>query len=628
MKLQIFCGGAIRILGLALVFAPRFLLAETAIQSATTASADQLVADALRAEVDGNLAKRRVLLNMAVDAQPENAAARWQSGQVRVGDQWMRADEAQDVAARDPRRIEYEVLRKNANDSLGDQAQLARWCDAQKLTDEAAFHWSNVLAYQPDNSEALRATDSCWYQGQRMTHAEVQAAKEEARAAKVAAKKYKPLITRWERLLAAGDVRSRDAALKEIRANRELSAIPAFETVTLHAKLDNNAEFERAMQMGLAFVAALDKHPEQAATDSLLRHAAVAPVESVRQAAAAALKRRSPHGYVPPLLSLLSMPFESSFRMTTDSEGGVHYWHSLYREGRETNLSIESRNSLLQHDFHGSTVFLNPGGVAGVARESDAAIAMRKGRVAKRALANYANLAAATEQQVAQVNAQTTALNDNVTSLLQNVTDQDFGDDPKAWWNWWDTYNEYSTDGEHPTEERRYVNNDYEYYRMPGYAPTPHSCFAAGTLVWTRTGLRPIESLEIGDFVLAQDIASGELRYKTVLGRTIRRARPTLFIQCGGEKIQATLGHPMWVAGKGWKMAKELQPGDVLHGVRQPVLVDSSTAAEAIDVFNLVVADDHCYFVGEAGILVHDNSPRGPVATVVPGLASAEGAMR
>jgi hypothetical protein len=140
-------------------------------------------------------------------------------------------------------------------------------------------------------------------------------------------------------------------------------------------------------------------------------------------------------------------------------------------------------------------------------------------------------------------------------------------------------------------------------------------------MVWTRTGLRPIETLEIGDFVLAQDTNTGELRYKAVLGRTIRKDRPTLSIECGSETIQATLGHPMWVAGKGWKMAKELQPGDVLHGANGPVLVDNSTAADAIDVFNLIVADDHDYFVGQAGILVHDNSPRGPLATVVPGLA-------
>ena len=135
--------------------------------------------------------------------------------------------------------------------------------------------------------------------------------------------------------------------------------------------------------------------------------------------------------------------------------------------------------------------------------------------------------------------------------------------------------------------------------------------------------MRAIETLEIGDFVLAQDTKSGKLSYKMVLGRTVRKARPTLLVQCGSESVQATLGHPMWVSGKGWTMAKELRPGDVLHGVKGPVLVENAAAAERIDVFNLVVEDAHNYFVGASGILVHDNSPRAPVEAIVPGLTAA-----
>ncbi|MGD9636568.1 MAG: hypothetical protein AB7U97_25010, partial [Pirellulales bacterium] len=256
-------------------FAPSLLIAAEAKAgqgASNESSAERMVADALRAEVDGNLAKRRVLLSVAVDQEPEYAPARWQSGQVRVDGEWQTVGEAQVAAAKDPRRIEYQVLRKSAGDSFGEQLQLARWCDQQKLAEEAAFHWSSVLAYQPNNPEALRATDSCWYQGQRMTRAEATAAKQQARARKEAARKYKPTVTRWNRMLAAGDIHSRDAALEEIRTNRDLSAIPALEAVTLDARLENNATFERTLQIGLAFVAALGEQPGQAATDSLLRH--------------------------------------------------------------------------------------------------------------------------------------------------------------------------------------------------------------------------------------------------------------------------------------------------------------------------------------------------------------------
>lgn len=591
-------------------------------ETAGKANADRLVKEALQAEIDGNLAQRRVLLSLAVDAAPENAPARWQSGQVFVDGEWVSADAAQDEAARDPRRIQYRALREAAGDGLAGQAQLARWCDEQKLAEEAAFHWSNVLAREPNHPEALRATDTCWYAGQRMSRDEAKAAKLRARNAKETAKRYKPIVKRWVRMLDAGDINSRDAALDEIRAVRDLDAIPAVEALTLNTKLSTNAQFERSLEIGLAFVAALAQQLDQRATDSLLRHAAVAPIASVRGAAVAALKRRSPHGYIPGLLSLLTMPFESTFRTTTDNEGGVHYWHSLYREGRDVNLSIETRNSLVQHDFDEATAIVDQGNVVGVAKESDQTIAVRKARTAQRSLTKYANIAAATEGQVAQINHQATTTNGRVTALLYHLTGQNLGNDPKAWWKWWDEYNEYYTGGERPTEERRYVDNEYAYYRMPDYAPMPHSCFAAGTLVWTRTGLEPIETLEIGDYVLAQDVNTGELRYKAVLGRTIRKARPTLLIACGSETIQATLGHPMWVSGKGWKMAKEVQPGDFLHGVKGPVLVDRIDAGVPIDVFNLVVADDHNYFISDAGLLVHDNTPRGATPAKLPGMVA------
>jgi len=36
--------------------------------------------------------------------------------------------------------------------------------------------------------------------------------------------------------------------------------------------------------------------------------------------------------------------------------------------------------------------------------------------------------------------------------------------------------------------------------------------------------------------------------------------------------------------------------------------------------YNLIVPDDNSYFVGDRGILVHDNTPRRPTAAIVPGL--------
>ena len=40
--------------------------------------------------------------------------------------------------------------------------------------------------------------------------------------------------------------------------------------------------------------------------------------------------------------------------------------------------------------------------------------------------------------------------------------------------------------------------------------------------------------------------------------------------------------------------------------------------------YNLIVADYNSYFVGDRGILVHDNTPRMPTAAILPGLARQE----
>jgi hypothetical protein len=139
--------------------------------------------------------------------------------------------------------------------------------------------------------------------------------------------------------------------------------------------------------------------------------------------------------------------------------------------------------------------------------------------------------------------------------------------------------------------------------------------------VWTNTGQRAIETIEIGDPVLSQNVNTGELAYQPVVGRTVRPPSPILKMTLGNRELRTTLGHPLWVSGVGWRMAKEVGEAAILHGVHGPVRVDAVEPNTDAEGFNLVVADFNTYFVGESGILVHDNTPRQPTAAVVPGLA-------
>ncbi|MEO3713731.1 polymorphic toxin-type HINT domain-containing protein [Roseateles flavus] len=192
--------------------------------------------------------------------------------------------------------------------------------------------------------------------------------------------------------------------------------------------------------------------------------------------------------------------------------------------------------------------------------------------------------------------------------------------------------------------------------------------FVAGTWVHARDGLKPIESIQVGDEVLSRpDSGVGEPCYKRVL-RTFRRDGEEVWLldvvtADGDEQVSlvCTANHAFWVKGVGWTALADLEPGDDLervdsrgrpapcfvlrvlrilatdhehmgwagdsfsrdfdgptidlrHGrVAVSALQDDArnAAAEAGGVplrhavFNIEVEDFPTYFVGEAGVWVH-----------------------
>jgi hypothetical protein len=135
----------------------------------------------------------------------------------------------------------------------------------------------------------------------------------------------------------------------------------------------------------------------------------------------------------------------------------------------------------------------------------------------------------------------------------------------------------------------------------------------------------PIQHVKIGDRVLSQDLDSGELAYKTVLRTTaLPPTTETVRVMVDGESIDMTKAHVLWVTNKGWRMAKELEPGDRLHGVHGVVTLEATVELPPeLEVYNLVVADFNTFFVGQSAALVHDITyvtRRRPTMAIVPGL--------
>ena len=224
-----------------------------------------------------------------------------------------------------------------------------------------------------------------------------------------------------------------------------------------------------------------------------------------------------------------------------------------------------------------------------------------------------------TEQQVAAYNSQVQQQNAAAGRLLYELTGVTRDADPDAWLDWWTDYNEVTRSGEKPVY---HVDNQQQ--RLVYEGPVTHitymSCFPRGTLIRTQAGLTPIERVQPGDLVLAQHPDTGELAYKAVIQTTLRRPSPLVRIRVEDEQFTATRGHPFWVAGEGWRMAKQLKTEDRLHGLAGSWPIGQIDDIPEDSAYNLVVDDFHTYFVGRLGLLVHDNAPRRPTMAVLPGL--------
>jgi hypothetical protein len=221
------------------------------------------------------------------------------------------------------------------------------------------------------------------------------------------------------------------------------------------------------------------------------------------------------------------------------------------------------------------------------------------------------------EHQVAMDNVAIQQGNARTFEVLEATTGEKLPRSAATWWEWWQDYNEVYRE---PKPTCTYQAGRVDPYYVPWVTITRHSCFPAGTPVRTETGLVSIEQIQVGDRVLAQDPETGELAYKVVLQTTERPPSELLKIKLGDTTITTTKGHPFWVNKLGWRMAKHLEGGQQLHGIRGGHRIDRSEPAGTDTAYNLVVADFSTYFVGESGILAHDNTYRKPTTALTPGL--------
>jgi Pretoxin HINT domain len=592
-------------------------------QDRATTTANQLLDAAGRAKADGQSGQAFALLHEAVKLAPENSVARWQLGQVKVGKDWLSVEEAQRRADADPRQAKYRERKDSLGDTPQEQLAMARWCRGNDLVEEAQFYWASVLAVDPSNKEALRAVGMRWHAGELKSPAQIREEKEAASKTKQSNRQWAVKVAAWSRDLSEKESK-RDGVLEEIGAVDDVAAIPAFEKVTLDASLRPDSKNQVARQLSLAFIAALKNIREVAGTHSLARHAVVSRYADVRTNAIYELRDRPLQDFVPTLLDNLASALRSSYRVVNDPDGSVHYMHALYREGPFADWAYRRERSIFQPGS-GLGMMANMVTPASLSTQTTTNVNTGSRGVssagAARSARQYEQEIVEGERKVAETNLQAAMRNERIVAVLNGVTEQSLGSEPRAWWDWWQDYTDYYRTAERPVYSEIDRSNDYIIPPVQiGGSSGSVECFAAGTPVWTKTGQRPIERLQMGDLVLAQNVDTGEIRYKPVLARTLRPAGPTLEVSTGDEKFQSTRGHPLWVAGVGWRMAKELEKGAVLNSLSGTGRIQAIQSAPEVETYNLVVADFNTYFIGSSGILAHDNTPRRPTQAVVPGL--------
>ncbi|MEE9426376.1 MAG: polymorphic toxin-type HINT domain-containing protein [Methylococcales bacterium] len=144
--------------------------------------------------------------------------------------------------------------------------------------------------------------------------------------------------------------------------------------------------------------------------------------------------------------------------------------------------------------------------------------------------------------------------------------------------------------------------------------------FDGDTLVATEFGLVPILDIIIGDRVWAYDEETGDKSLQEVVhliqGEGLKELVDIQLMS--GEVITATAGHPFYIPEEeGWLEAGELNIDDVLLNLTDSttLITDIRQYTELAKVYNLTVANDHTYYVGENGVLSHNANRCEPITS-------------
>lgn len=555
---------------------------------------------------------RRALLQDVLRENPDAAPVRWHAGDVRVAGEWRSVDDGIDTIRDDALRETYWTLRDAAGQNDDDQVRVANWCKANGLPQQERAHLTAALAFSGERDlPAVRAR-----LGQQLVGGRWMTQEEAAEAERSSREMFQSMKTWGNRLQnigkrLAGNRRQRDSAVLDLKAIDDPSALPAIELVLAPAH-----EFA-----GLQAVEWFARNDRYQTSLALARQAAFSDWAQVRSSATDVLKSRRWEDFIPPLLTTMHRPAESMFQILIGGRGEVYYTHLCAREMNDhwqvARYSMTSFASRLSGRF-GPNSFRRRQIVAPEPILVPSRSARRRNDAVRLAHDDFH----ARERMIVGRNQQSERFNARIGTLLADITGRPFTSSPDEWWNWWVA----RIDVEARPKRVVIVDEQERFILPPRDAPVRYprvqamSCFVAGTPIWTDSGHRPIEDIRIGDRVLAKNVETGELAYKPVVLTTKRQAPHIVRLSVGRESFEVTGGHLVWASGSGWTKARDLTATQLLHTVTGTVAVNPVEAVGSGTVYNLVIADFHTYFFGDAKILSHDTTIPKLTNVLVPGL--------
>jgi hypothetical protein len=136
-------------------------------------------------------------------------------------------------------------------------------------------------------------------------------------------------------------------------------------------------------------------------------------------------------------------------------------------------------------------------------------------------------------------------------------------------------------------------------------------CFTAETLIHTKRGLVEIQYVSLGDEVLSKNIETGEISYKKVVKVYEKSTEKIVRLEIGNEIVETTENHLFFTDCGWWKKAESIEIGEKILGkdgtYESVKTIERKHSDKPIAIFDLNIDENHTYFVGLVGALVHNN---------------------